>query len=258
MLATRQGSLTLALICAICAAGILVFALGRYKTSLKTPVTQASVLVATSEIPKGTSGQQIASQRLYKVEPVAVSQVTPGALSDAAVIADESAATDIMPGQQLTTADFAGITTVSQTLAPDERAVEVTVSEAPGATDIVQAGDHVDVYAQLASSNAAAAATSPTGGVVPLLTDVLVLKSGSGVPAKRDGVTIAGQDMVLELKAEEVHPLISAVLNNHALYVSLRPSNATPTPGTLPLAQEIKADASSLNLLQTTPQGISK
>ena len=34
LLATRQGSLMLAALCAICAAGVLVFALGRYKTNV--------------------------------------------------------------------------------------------------------------------------------------------------------------------------------------------------------------------------------
>src|ERR1019366_10393882 len=54
MLATRQGALVLALVCAACAAGIQLFALGQYKSAQTTPQTvQATVLVATAEITKG-------------------------------------------------------------------------------------------------------------------------------------------------------------------------------------------------------------
>jgi Flp pilus assembly protein CpaB len=251
LLATRHGSLMLALICAVCAAGILVFALGRYKTSLRTPVTQASVLVATSEIPKGTSGQDIASQRLYKLEPVSASQVTPGALSDAATIANETAATSILPGQQLTAADFAGVTELAQTLAPNQRAVEVPIQEAPGATDIVQAGDHVDVYTQMPKISTA---SSGSGSLTaPLLTDVLVLKVGTALPAKRDGVSIPGADMVLQLSTDQVDPLIAAVIASRPLYLSLRPANAATTPGTANAAAALIATSKALNTLSTTP-----
>lgn len=232
MLATRQGSLTLALVCAACAAAILVFALGRYKTSLKTPVTQASVLVATAQIPKGTSGSAVAAQRLYKVVPMVTSQVTPGALVDAAAIANETAATDILPGQQLTATDFAGLTSVAETLSPNQRAVSVSTSEAPGNTDVVQPGDHVDVYVGVLPK-----AFSPTGSstdsasdvAIPFISDVLVLKAGTPAPVKRDGVTITGNSMVLAVDSSQVQLLITAALKG-AIYLSLRPPNASPTP----------------------------
>jgi Flp pilus assembly protein CpaB len=239
MLATRQGSLTLALICAACAAGILVFALGRYKTSLKTPVTQASVLVATSGIPKGTSGQTVASERLYKLAPVAVSQVTPGAISDAGAIANETTAIDILPGQQLTTADFTGVTEVAATLTPDQRAVAISFNETPGDTDVLQAGDRVDIYWKSSAS-----ATAP---VAPLMTNVLVLKAASPVVAKHDGVPISGGSMVVAINSNEVAPLIAAELGS-TLWVSLRPaSNSTVTPGSSNAATLAEQSAVALN-----------
>ncbi len=146
MLATRQGALVLALICAACAAGILVFALGQYKTGLSTPTVQATALVATAPIPKGTSGDVVASRNLYKSTPVVASQLTPGALSDASLLTGKVASVNILPGQQLTAADFSGVTGVAGLLTPSQRAVAISISESPGATDLLQPGDRVDVY----------------------------------------------------------------------------------------------------------------
>ena len=136
MLATRQGALVLALVCAACAAGILLFALGQYKSAQTTPQTvQATVLVATAEITKGTSGDVVASRGLYKSTPIVASQVTPGAVSDASTLAGKVASANILPGQQLTAADFTGVSDVSGLLTPTQRAIALTISESPGATE---------------------------------------------------------------------------------------------------------------------------
>jgi Flp pilus assembly protein CpaB len=243
-MATRRGSLTLAVLCAVCAAGILIFTLGRYKTSLKTTVPQATVLVATAEIAKGTAGSAIAQEKLYRPVSVAATQLTPGAISDAGVLANETAQSDILPGQQLTAADFAGLTAVSETLAPNQRAVSVSIGESPGNTDIVQPGDHVDIYESLlvphtsgggaATATATATANSAIANqsiVLPVITDALVLKPATPVPAKRDGVPITGGSMVVAVPAGQVQLLISAAMKN-SLYLSLRPTDASATPGT--------------------------
>ncbi len=80
MMATRQGALVLALICALAATGVLMFALGRYKTSVKAPVTpQTTVLVATKQIAKGTSAATIAAAGEYRAMPIVATQLAPGA-----------------------------------------------------------------------------------------------------------------------------------------------------------------------------------
>ena len=226
MLATRQGSLVLALLCAVCAAGILFFALNRYKTSLKPPVTQDTVLVATGTIAKGTPGSTVASEKLYRSAPVPVSQATPGALTDSAAIANEYAATDILPGQQLTAADFSAYTSVSETLAPDQRAISISVSEAPGATDIVQAGDHVDLYA---TSDLGTIAGHPgVSFTSPVVANVLVLKTGNATPVKDQGVPITGGTMEVVVPSAEA-PLVIALATKNAIYLDLRPTKSDTT-----------------------------
>jgi pilus assembly protein CpaB len=220
LMATRQGSLTLALLCAVCAAGILIFALGRYKSNLKTTVQQATALVATGEIHKGTSGSVVASQNLYKSTPVATTQLAAGAITDAAQLAGETAQADILPGQQLVATDFSPIVGVDQTLTPSQRAVAVSIAESPGITDALQAGNHVDVYSML----------SPKSGAVLVLldTNVEVLKPGTPVPVKVGGQTIAGASMVLALDKAKANQVIFAA-EQGTLYLSLRPLKASPT-----------------------------
>lgn len=246
MLATRQGSLVLALVCAVCAAGILFFALNRYKTSLKPPVTQDTVLVATGTIAKGTPGTTVASEKLYRPSPVPVSQATPGALTDSAAIANEYAATDILPGQQLTTADFAPYTSVSETLSPDQRAISVSIGEAPGATDIVQAGDHVDLYAT-GDVVALSGKASNVSTTLPVVSNVLVIKAATGVPVKDQGVPIAGGTMEIVVPSAEV-PLVVSLATKNDIYLVLRPTKSDSTA----------ADQLSSGLAQVSTENIQR
>lgn len=222
MMATRQGSLTLAVICAAAAAGVLIFALGRYKASLRTPTAQATVLVATAQIPRGTAGTTIAAEHLYRSMPVVGSQVSPGALSDAGALSSERTQSVVLPGQQLTTGDFAPLSTVAETLAPNERAVSLAVTEAPGDNDVVQPGDHVDIYSAFKTSNGEQATALVIG-------DALVVKPATNTPVKTNNVTISGGSMVVAVPSNQVAPLIFAEQNG-SLYVSLRPIGAASTP----------------------------
>ena len=233
LLATRQGALMLAFLCAVCAAGILVFALGRYRTGLKTGTKQATVLVSTGDIPKGTTGTDVAARGLYKSVPITATQLAPGAVSDASVLTGKVTATEILPGQQLTVADFTAVTGVTGLLTPDQRAISLSISEAPGDNDVLSAGDRVDVYASFTKGSAPV--------VVLLDANVQVIKSAGGpaaassAPASTAGASTAGgapaagSSLVLSVSSHEASDLIYAA-DNGALYLSLRPNNGTSSP----------------------------
>lgn len=236
-LATRQGSLTLALLCAVCAAVVLVFALGRYKASVQRTTPQATVLVATGEIAKGTAGSTIAARKLYKSTPVSSTQLSAGAIASAGQLAGETAQANILPGQQLTVSDFSGVTGVDETLSPGERAVALSIGESPGITDALVAGNHVDVYWMSASSgqsnpssSSAGNASASAGQKLTLLDpDVEVIKPATPTPVTVGGHTITGSSMVLRLDKSKVAETILASQTG-SLYLSLRPPNATATP----------------------------
>jgi pilus assembly protein CpaB len=216
LLATRQGAITLALLCALGATAILIFAIGKYRHSVSGATKQATVLVATSAIPKGMSADQMASQRMYKVTPVLASQVSAGAVVNAASLAGKVTAGDILPGQQLTAADFAtGPVGVSGGLTSTERAVSVTVDSAHGAAGVLQAGDHVDVYASLAA---------PAPVVSLLVANAVVLK----VPVGSSGGS--GNTMLLGVSMQ-VSPRVMWVMDNGKVWLELRGLSATnPSP----------------------------
>ncbi|MBV9820225.1 MAG: hypothetical protein JOZ07_17990 [Solirubrobacterales bacterium] len=221
LLTTRRGSAILAVLCAVCAGGILLFAMSRYRASVQQPTPQATVLVAMREIPKGTPGNRIAQLNLYRSTPVVAAQLSAGAISDAGQLAGATASTNIVPGQQLTSADFSAQSGVDTTLAPDQRAVEVTISESPGATDVTEAGDHVDIYRAAGSGNA-------RSGQAPIATDVKVIKPASPTPVRVGNRVVTGSSMVLALGTGQVGPVIE---NANGLYLALRPSETDPATG---------------------------
>jgi Flp pilus assembly protein CpaB len=221
LMATRQGALMLALICAVCAAGILVFALGRYKTSVQTPIPQATVLVATGQIQQGSSGNAIAAEGLFKSTPIVATQLSPGAISNSAQLAGKTVAADILPGQQLTLSDFATTSGVTGVLSPNQRAVSVSIDEAHGDTDVLQSGDRVDLYSTFTINSKLI--------MVLLVPNALVLKPASSAPGSSGGQTITGGSLVLVVSAGQAAS-VGFAADNGKLFVALRPPNASATP----------------------------
>lgn len=220
LMATRQGALALALICAVAATGILMFALGRYKTSVKAPVTpQTTVLVATKQIPKGTSTSMIASGGLYRPMPIVATQLAPGAISDASVLSGKVAAAVILPGQQLTTADFTPVPVVTGGLAPYQRAISLSIGAVAGSTAFLQTGDKVDVYAQFGSKNVLLERGAP----------VLQAPVGPAAVGAPKAVAPTAGPLVLGVTSSRAASIVYAA-QNATLYLALRPATADHTP----------------------------
>jgi pilus assembly protein CpaB len=270
MLATRQGALVLALICAACAAGILVFALGQYKTGLKTPTVQATALVATAQITKGTSGDTVASRGLYKSTPIVASQLAPGAISDASMLTGKVASVNILPGQQLTVADFSGVTGVSGLLTPSQRAVALSIAESPGATDLLQPGDRVDVYETVKpgvtplvlmaqnvqvvkqSGGTVSAGTPGSASAAPAASSAgsssgsaSSTSTGSSTPSTGGAAspsTVSGASLVLAVTDKQASDFVWAA-ESATLYLTVRPPNATGSARIVTNAASVVADA---------------
>lgn len=266
LMATRQGAMMLALLCAVCAAGILVFALGKYKSGLKTVSQQATVLVATGNIPRGAQGSSLAARGLYKATPVVASQIAPGALSDAAYLQGKTAATTILPGQQLSTADFTGVVGVTGLLTPNQRAISLAISESPGDNDVLQPGDRVDVYTYfnkrdvvvltdpnvlvLKSAAGPASTSASAGGTTntPSTAAGTSTAGGSGTPPAAGAGSpslIAGTSLVLSVSSQEASNIVYAAETGQN-YLTLRPIKSTTTPRPLTtLASVIKDSVAS-------------
>ena len=226
--ASRRGAVALAAACAFAAGVILLVALSQYKSSVSLADKQETVLVATGTIQKGTSGSLIAQERLYKPTPVLVKNLAAGALTNAAALRGEVAVQDILPGQQLTAADFAANTSgVVGQLTPNQRALSVQLDPQHGLVGELQPGDHVDVYGDFGGN---AGSTSSSGAVVKLIIpDALVLRT----PGASSGVSSGGQSgtVVLAINNSQVGTLAYAA-ENGKVWLALRPGKASaPSQG---------------------------
>src|SRR5437016_5857443 len=85
-LSTRQGTFAIAAVSALIAAGILVYALNRYRQSVNSTTKQRTVLVATQLIEKGTSGDAIGVGQFFKPRRMLTKQVSAGAFVDPATL----------------------------------------------------------------------------------------------------------------------------------------------------------------------------
>lgn len=220
---SRRGAVALAVGCALAAGIILLIALSQYRQSVSAANRQVSVLVSTGSIQKGTSGDLIAAQRLYKPTPVLAKDLSTGALTNAAALSGEVAVQNILPGQQLTAADFVPSTSgVVGQLTPGQRAVSVALDSEHGLVGEVQPGDHVDVYGAF---NGGGGSGASSGTVVKLLIpNALVLKtpdSSSGVGGGSTNGTV-----VLAVNNSQVGTLAYAA-EAGKVWLALRPGGAS-------------------------------
>lgn len=230
VLGSRQGAVMIALACAGVAAVILVVAINGYRNSVNGSATPATVLVANGLIQKGTSGNAIAAGQLYTPTKFTEKNVSTGAITDAATLRGKVAVSDILPGQQLTLADFGAATGTSAQLAANERAISVPLDSSHGLSGVIQTGDRVDVYAGFNVQTQA-------GGSGPvmrlLLPDVLVLQASGG-----GGGSVGGggsNNVVLAVNDNQAAQLAYAS-DNGKVWLMLRPGNAqnpTQTVATL-------------------------
>jgi pilus assembly protein CpaB len=217
LLATRRGTLAVALAAVIIAAGIIVLALNRYRHSVNTSNSVESVLVANKPIEKGTPGATLVAQGMYAPAKVLEKRVSPGALTDAAALSGRVAVTNILPGQQLTLTDFAYGGGVATELAANQRAIAIPLDASHGLSGILQTGDHVDVYSGF---NAAAGAQ-----VKLLISNVLVLEAGVGGSSGVVGGGNSSGQVVLAVNTNQAAEIAYAS-DNGKIWLVLRPGNA--------------------------------
>jgi Flp pilus assembly protein CpaB len=250
LLATRRGTLVVAGVCALVAAGILLLAMNRYRHNVDTSGNQETVYVASSLIQKGTPGDAIAGQQLFKATSVAVKQVSAGAIADTAQLQGKVAIADIYPGQQLTAAEFTANGGLPARLAPDQRAMTITLDQAHGMVGQVHGGDHVDIYAGINFE-------PRNGHAEPalrlLMSNVQVLEAGSpasgGLGASQNPSS-SFSNVTLNVNDAQAGALAYAS-DNGKVWLVLRPANATAAP------QASAVTAQSL-LLGSKPIGSSK
>jgi Flp pilus assembly protein CpaB len=205
LLATRNGSLAVAVITAILAAAILVVFVHGYRSSVDSSNKTAPVLVSQRLIEKGSSGDVIAAQGLYQVTRVKRSELKDGAISDPSNVRGKVAARQILPGEQFTSADFTKTTdSVVEHLGRNRRAISLPMDGAHGMIGEVHTGDHVDVIgvynSELGAYNGQLAGSGQATPVARvLLTNVPVLSAPATAGNSASFGTSATRNVVLDV-----------------------------------------------------------
>jgi len=201
--------------------------LDRYRRSVNGGVVPRSVLVADRLIPKGTAGDAVISGTLFRPATVTEDELHAGAITDAAAFDGKVATRDILPGQQITAADFArGADPLRGQLAKSQRAIAVPLDAAHGLVGNVRTGDRIDVMAGFNSIDGSNGRGQPVLKVI--LRDILVLKA----PPVAEGGEASGNktrelsNIVLRTTDRQASELAYAADNGKVWFVLRPPTGA--------------------------------
>lgn len=224
-LSTKNGSIAAAVATAAVAGLLIMLFLSQYRDSVNKDGVPTPVLVAEKLIEQGASGDAAGALGQFKRTEVPRDQVKAGAVTDPAALRGKVAVAELLPGQQLTAADFkpAGSGIVTK-LAADQRAISVSFDSAHGLAGNVRTGDHVDVLSGFEVDNSAGGNRSV---LRMLMQDVLVLD----VPEKAassGGVAAGGANKTGEVTLRvptSAAAKIAFAADNGKLWLVLRPQN---------------------------------
>lgn len=255
LFSTRGGTFALAGLAAVIAAIAVAVYVKHYRDSVSKGATPATVLVATSLIPKGTPGTDIATKQMFQAQSIRESQLRTGAISDTSSLRGMVAKTDILPRQQLTTADFtsAGGGLAGQ-LSADQRAITIPVDTAHGMIGQIGAGDRVDVYAgfQVSPIDALGRPLSNIGqsrAVLRLIMqNVTVMAVTKSTQFGGGGNT---SQVTLRTTAYQASELAFAADNGKLWLVLRPPSGARPSPPKLMTVETLLLGASPVTELHS-------
>jgi Flp pilus assembly protein CpaB len=220
---TRRGAYTVAVIAATLAGLILMVFLNRYKEDVNAGIAPAPVLTADRLIPRGTAAGEVIANKLFKPTAVAQENVRPGAVTQAAQIAGTVSVRDVLPGEQITVADFAAVADpIRSRLSKTERAVQISIDTVHGMLGTIRAGDRVDILAAFNETSATTGSGTPK--LEPFMRNVRIMQN-------------AGSSVIIETTDKEGAKLAFAA-DNAQLWFFLRPPVAATDSRPFSISQD--------------------
>lgn len=221
LLTTRKGAIAVAALTAMVAGIALLLFVNGYKDSVRDGLASTPVLTADRLIPKGTAGNVVITDRLFRPNAVAQEDALAGAVADAKALLGKAATRDILPGQQITAADFSAAGDPFRSrLTKTDRLVQVPMDGSHGLLGTIKQGDRVDVLVSFNGNSQGA-----TGGSVSrpsvryLMRDVRV---AGAPPAAAGGAPATSGSVILETDDRRAAQL-AFVADNAKLWFVLRP-----------------------------------
>jgi Flp pilus assembly protein CpaB len=163
--------------------------------NVQTPVSTSAV-VAKSNIPAGTTGQEMVSSGLVAIELIPTKSYSPTDLGSLSGLNDEVLSQPVAKGHAISSTQLTASTS-SISLPTGMNAVTVTLTGTEALAGYLQPGSRVDVYANIKSLSTAPNAPSTSTLPVPCtelaMSDVQVLDVESTVPSYSSHPTSAGR-----------------------------------------------------------------
>jgi pilus assembly protein CpaB len=235
----RLRNIVIAVVLAVFAALLTMMYVTNYQRNVDKNVEDVPVLVATDDIPAGTSGAQ-AAQRVEE-RMVEQQDVAPGAVSDPEVLRTLVVSQAIYGGEQVTRQRFSSATEIGvrSQLEGNMRAVAVNGDAFQVLAGTLKNGDHVDVVASLKIS-----ADKDVHATRIVLRDLEVLKA-SGGPTTESRLNTAGGgglSVLLAVSDTQVQKLFH-VMKHGEWTLQLRPVvDAVDSPETLETVASLMRD----------------
>lgn len=144
-------NVVVAVVLGLLAAVLTIAYVTNYRKHVQHGQQNVGVLVASTDIPAGTSGSVIASSHLLKRETVPRTALVPGAISSPAQIAHLVSTDEVMAGEQVSTRRFgdANELGVRAQLKGTMRAVQLSADPNQILAGTLRDGDHVDLVANI-------------------------------------------------------------------------------------------------------------
>lgn len=215
----RIRNIVIAVGLALVAMMLTLFYVTNYKRSVQRSASSVQVYVAARDIPGGTSGSDIVKSNELKVETVQRKDVVPGAISNPDQIANLVAGGPLYAGEQVTVRRFNDVAAqgIRSQLKGTMRAVQVAGDANQLLAGTLQAGDHVDLVANLRLNSSSATSTATR----IVLRDLSVLTSPSD-QSKLSQSTTGSSSVILAVSDTQVQRLFF-VLRNADWTLELRP-----------------------------------
>jgi Flp pilus assembly protein CpaB len=214
----RIRNLVVAIGLALVAMMLTLFYVTNYKRSVQKDTASVQVYVASRDIPAGTSGADLVKSHDFKLASVERKAVVPGAISSPDQVANLVLSTPLYAGEQVTVRRFSDVAAqgIRAQLKGTMRAVQLAGDPNQLLAGTLQAGDHVDLVANLRLASASTAAATRI-----VLRDLTVLTSPTD--ASKLSQSAAGSNSVILAVSDTQVQRLFYVLKNADWTLELRP-----------------------------------
>ena len=218
----RVRNIGIAVALAVLAALMISYYVTNYKRHVQHGAGDVTVLVATKDIPLGTSGLEVAKQHMLRTVSVSRTAVVPGAISNGAELGSLVATQTTFAGEQVSARRFAPQSAggVRASLTGGQRAVQVPGDANQLLSGTLKTGDHVDV---VGSWEVPEGTTHHVSRIV--LRDLLVLRTADATALDSRVTTSTNSPLSVQLQVTDAQaPKLYWLVQNGNWMLALRPT----------------------------------